>query len=169
MNKEGSFEDMMKTAAHIKEYQMNQDRQQFEKLPEFYKTGLYLWQTLNNVHCQSFYLKKCSYEIFRMQGIKQISHQLYEDASYTFCKALAIFKYIKSSNLNWKTDGGIKDWELEYIDDKGDSEQEKEEVTQMIISALLNMSLCELNCRNWEEVREACNEVIKLDPKNVKA
>lgn len=169
MNGEGSFEDMMKSAAHIKEYQMNQDKQQFEKLPEFYKTGLYLWQPLSNVYRQSFYLKKCSYEVFRLQGIKQISHQLFEDASYTFCKALAVFKYIKSSNPNWKTDGGIKDSELTYIDDKGGSEDEKAEVTQMIISALLNISLCELNCRNWTEVREACDEVIKVDPKNIKA
>ena len=39
----------------------------------------------------------------------------------------------------------------------------------MKISSLLNISLCEFYNKNWPEVRLACDEVIKLDKKNVKA
>ena len=169
MKEPNSFQEMFQTAAHIKEYQLNQDKQNYDKLPEFYKTSLFHWQSLANVHNQSFYVKKCSFESFKTLAKYQLECGLFEDASYTYSKALAVFKYIKSSNPKWKTDGGIKDWELTYIDEEGSNEQEKSEIIKMKISSLLNISLCEFYNKNWPEVRLACDEVIKLDKKNVKA
>lgn len=169
MKEPNTFQEMFQTAAHIKEYQLNQDKQNYDKLPEFYKTALFHWQSLSNVHNQSFYLKKCSFEAFKNLAKYQLDSGNFEDASYSFSKGLAIFKYIKSSNLKWKTDGGIKDWELTYIDDEGSNEYEKKEIKKMKISSLLNISLCEFYNKNWVEVRAACDEVIKLDNKNVKA
>ena len=125
MKEPNSFQEMFQTAAHIKEYQLNQDKQNYDKLPEFYKTSLFHWQSLANVHNQSFYVKKCSFESFKTLAKYQLECGLFEDASYTYSKALAVFKYIKSSNPKWKTDGGIKDWELTYIDEEGSNEQEK--------------------------------------------
>jgi len=39
----------------------------------------------------------------------------------------------------------------------------------MIISSLLNISLCDLKQNNFEEVRKTCNDVIKRDNNNIKA
>jgi len=39
----------------------------------------------------------------------------------------------------------------------------------MIISSLLNISLCDLKLNQFEDVRKGCNEVIKLDKNNIKA
>jgi len=39
----------------------------------------------------------------------------------------------------------------------------------MIISSLLNISLCELKDKNFEDARKACNDVIKRDENNIKA
>jgi hypothetical protein len=165
-----SFDNMLKAACHIKSYQLGQDKKLFEDLPEFYKTGLYCWQMLENVHLQgNFYLKKSAYEVHKAIGIENIQKKNYDDANYSFCKSLAIFKYIKSKNRNWKNDGGIKDEELEFVEEQGNCIEETNEIIQMKISALLNIALCDLNMEKFEEVRSACNEVIKLDNKNVKA
>ena len=39
----------------------------------------------------------------------------------------------------------------------------------MLKSSLLNISLCNFYLKNWVEVRSACDEVIKIDNKCVKA
>ena len=83
-------------------------------------------------------------------------------------QALAIFKYINSSVINWKNEA-IKDEDLSYHEDKGESLQEKEEIYKLIISALLNISLCYLKLNKYNELKLVCNEIIERDTKNVKA
>lgn len=169
MYNDDSVEGMFQTAAHIKQYQLNQDKKEFDKLPEFYKNSIYQWQMLNNVHNQSFYVKKCAFNALKSLAVKELNQGLLEDASFTFSKSIAIFKYIKTSNLKFKTEGGIKDSELTYVNDEGKDEDEKKEITKMKISSLLNISLCEFALKHWVEVRSACDEVLKLDPFNIKA
>jgi len=159
----------MKAACHIKSYQMSFDKQTFEKLPEFYKTGLYCCEMLNNVRIQKdFILKKSAFEVHKEIGIELLRKEKYDDANYSFCKSLCIFKYIKNKNKNWKNEG-IKDEDLMYCEDKGSNPYEENEINKMKISALLNISLCDLNMEKFTEVRNACDEIIKLDPTNVKA
>ena len=91
-----SFQNMMKAACHIKSYQMSFDKKGFEKLPEFYKTGLYCCDMLQTVRRQKdFHLKVAAFEVHKAKGIEQISKQNYDDAHYSFCKGLCIFKYKK--------------------------------------------------------------------------
>jgi tetratricopeptide (TPR) repeat protein len=158
-----SFDNLLKTACHLKSYQMSFDKKVFDNLPEFYKTGLYYCDMLKNVRKQSFFLKKISFEVNKAQGAAYLKDAQYEDAIYYFCKGLAIFKYIKSKRENWKNEA-IKDEDLEYFDDN-----ENTEVINMKISSLLNIALCNLNTEKFVEARQACDEVIKLDPRNIKA
>jgi hypothetical protein len=164
-----SFDNMLKAAAHIKTHQMSFDKQTFDKLPEFYKTGLYCYEMLKNVINQKqFNLKKAAFEVHKSHGSELLAKGNFDDASYSFCKSMTIFKYIKNKNPNWKNEG-VKDEQLEYFSDDGEDTIQKEEIRKMKISALLNISLCDLNLEKFDEVRKACDEVIKLDPKNVKA
>lgn len=164
-----SFDSLLKTACQIKSTYLNQDKKKFDSLPEFYKSGLYCNDMTKNIRNQPFQLKKISFKLLKQIGLNQIKTKLYDDAHYTFSKALAIFKYIKSSNLKWKTDGGIKDEELSYFEEKGSNDLEIKETNEMIISCLLNISFCDLSLGKWGDVREACYEVLKRDEKNVKA
>ncbi len=164
-----SFDQMMKAASHIKSYQMSFDKKLFERLPEFYKTGLYCCEMTKNIRNQkSFYLKCTAFDILKNKGIDYLSSNNYSDAHYAFCKSLCIFKYIKNKNKNWKNEG-VKDEDLEYCEDKGENSEEEQEIKKMKISALLNIALCDLNSGKFQEVRLACDEVLKLDPRNVKA
>lgn len=166
---DGGFDSLLKTACNIKSTYLNQDKKKFNSLPEFYKTGLYVSGMTKNIRTQCFHLKKCSFEMLKLTGYSQIKSLNYDDAHYTFCKALSIFRYIVSSNPKWKTDGGIKDEELTYHEDKGNNSEEKKEIEQMIVTALLNISFCDLKSEKFDEVRNACEEVLKYDNSNVKA
>lgn len=163
-----SFDNLLKAACHIKSYHLNQDKKMFEKLPEFYKVGLYCYDTFKNVRKQDFFAKSAAYEVQKQIGLDFIKEKDWDEAEYCFCKCLSIFKYIKTLVKNWKTDG-IKDEDLEYFEDKGNNVQEKEMTEKYIISSLLNISLCNLELRKYEECREACNEVLLRDPNNIKA
>jgi hypothetical protein len=164
-----SFDNVLKAACHIKSYQMSFDKKIFDNLPEFYKTGLYYCDMMKNVHNQKhFHLKRAAFEVHRLKGIELLENHNYDDADFSFCKALCIFKYIKNKNKNWKNEG-VKDEELEFVEDNGDNPTEKEEIRKLKVSALLNIALSNLHLEKFSEVRSACDEVIKLDPTNIKA
>ena len=68
---------------------------------------------------------------------------------------------------NWKSEA-IKDEQLTYHEDKGENSEQAKEINNMIVSSLLNISLCELKSNKFAEVRTACNEVLIRDHRNIK-
>lgn len=161
------MDNLLKAACHIKSFHLNQDKKMFEKLPEFYKVGLYCYDTFKIVRKQNFFAKSAAYEVQKQIGLDFIKEKDWDEAEYCFCKCLSIFKYIKTRVKNWKTEG-IKDEDLEYFEDKGSHDEEKI-IHKLIISSLLNISLCNLEMKKYEECKEACNEVLLRDPNNIKA
>ena len=166
---EKDFNNLLNQAAQIKSYQMSLERKQFDKLPEFYKEGLYNYSSLKNIYNQSYQIKKYTYESIKYKGVKHLNLKQYDNALEQFIKCICVFKYIKSSNAKWASGSGIKDSELTYIEDKGNNIQEQTEIQLMIKNALLNISLVYLITKDYDNTRKACDEVLKLEPNNVKA
>jgi hypothetical protein len=81
---------------------------------------------------------------------------------------LTIFKFIVSKVPNWRNEA-IKDEDLTYSEDKGSNEEEKAETGRLIVSALLNISLCYLKMNKYNDLKQVCNEVISRDSNNIKA
>jgi hypothetical protein len=163
-----SFDNLLKVAAHIKSYQLNQDKRKFDNLPEFYKTGLYYNDMFKDIRDLPFESKKEIYNKNKEEALVCLKEQKYEDAMFSFCKCLCVFKYIKTSVVEWKKEA-IKDEDLTYIDASGENAEEDTEITNMKISTLLNIALCALAQENFVEARQACDEVIQLNPNNIKA
>ena len=153
------------TQSQIKQNKQNPNKQKYEKLPNFYKLTLFHQQSLSNVHNRSFYIKKTSFYSIYNLARSHLEQSQFDIASTLFSKALAIFTYIKPSN----NESNIKDNELIYIEDNGNNQTEKNEIIKMKISSLLNISLCEYYLQNWTEVRSACDYILKLDKRNIKA
>ena len=166
---EKDFQNMLNQAAQIKSYQMSLERKKFDKLPDFFKEGLYNYSYLKNIYKQSYAIKKYTYEAIKIKGVQHLQFKEYEQALDQFIKSVCIFKYIECSNPKWNSGDGIKDNELKYIEEKGNNESEKLEIIKMIKSSLLNISLVYLITKDYPGVRDACNEVLKIDPKCVKA
>ena len=166
---EKDFQNILNQAAQIKSYQMSLERKQFDKLPEFFKEGLYNYSSLKNIYKQSYQVKKYTYEAIKLKGIHYLNIKMYENALEQFIKCICIFKYIICSNPKWASGAGIKDSELKYIEDKGNNSSEENEIKQMIKSALLNISLVYLITKDYSNVRSACDEVLKIESNNIKA
>ena len=166
---EKDFQNMLNQAAQIKSYQMSLERKKFDKLPDFFKEGLYNYSYLKNIYKQSYAIKKYTYEAIKIKGVQHLQFKEYEQALDQFIKSVCIFKYIECSNPKWNSGDGIKDNELKYIEEKGNNESEKLEIIKMIKSSLLNISLVYLITKDYPGVRDACNEVLKIHPKCVKA
>ena len=128
---EQDFQNMLNQAAQIKSYQMSLERKQFDKLPDFYKEGLYNYSSLKNIYNQSYPIKKYTYESIKHQGILYLNSKQYENALEKFIKCICIFKYIICSNPKWASGAGIKDSELKYITDKGNTISEQNEKSLM--------------------------------------
>ena len=166
---EKDFQNMLNQAAQIKSYQLSLERKKFDKLPDFFKEGLYNYSYLKNIYKQSYHIKKYTYEAMKSKGVQHLKFKEYDNALDQFIKCICIFKYIECSNPKWNSGDGIKDNELKYIEDKGSNDNEKFEIIKMIKSALLNISLVYYLTKDYKSVREACDEVLKIDPKCVKA
>lgn len=166
---EKDFQNILNQAVQIKSYQMGLERKQFDKLPDFYKEGLYNYNSLKNIYKQSYPIKKYTYEAMKYKGIQHLNLKQYENALEQFIKCLCVFKYIICSNPKWASGGGIKDSELTYIENKGNTPNEEQEIKIMIKNALLNISLIYLITKDYSNVRKACDEVLKYEPNNVKA
>ena len=166
---EKDFQNMLNQAAQIKSYQMSLERKKFDKLPDFFKEGLYNYSYLKNIYRQSYPIKKYTYEAIKSKGVQHLKFKEYENALDQFIKSICIFKYIESLNPKWNSGDGIKDNELKYIEYKGNNDSEKAEILKMIKSSLLNISLVYFITKEYKSVREACDEVLKIDPKCVKA
>ena len=165
---EQDFQNILNQAAQIKSYQMSLERKQFDKLPDFYKEGLYNYSSLKNIYIQSFPIKKYTYESIKHQGIIYLNLKQYDNALEQFIKCLCIYKYIICRNPKWASGDGIKDSELTYIEEKGHNPQEQQEIKNMIKTSLLNISLVYLILKDYSNTRNACDEVLKLEPNNVK-
>ena len=166
---EKDFQNMLNQAAQIKSYQLSLERQKFDKLPDFFKEGLYNYSYLKNIYKQSYHIKKYTYEAMKSKGVQHLKFKEYDNALDQFIKCICIFKYIECSNPKWNSGDGIKDNELKYIEDKGSNDNEKSEIIKMIKSSLLNISLVYYLTKDYKSVREACDEVLKIDPKCVNA
>ena len=168
-DEEKDFQNMLNQAAQIKSYQMSLERKKFDKLPDFFKEALYNYSYLKNIYKQSYQIKKYTYEAIKSKGVQHLKIKEYENALDQFIKSICIFKYIESLNPKWNSGDGIKDNELKYIDFYGNNDSEKAEIINMIKSSLLNISLVYFITKDYKSVREACDEVLKIDPKCVKA
>ena len=78
-----------------------------------------------------------------------------------------MFKYIENVNKNWRNEG-IKDEELRFFEDNGENESQKLEIDGMILSALLNISLCLLKKEKYFDLRKCCEDIVTRDPTSVK-
>ena len=97
-----------KTQSQIKQSKPNQNKQKYEKLPNFYKLTLFHQQSLSNVQNQSFYIKKSSFYSINNLARSYLERSEFDKASNLYSKALAIFTYIKPSN----NESAVKDNEL---------------------------------------------------------
>lgn len=162
------FERMMKAAVSIKSHELESRRRKFEKLPMFLKAGVYYSNKLEHVRQQDFWPKVFAFDILKREANEEYLLGNYDRACRKYEEALSIFRYFTCFNPKWNEEG-INDSQIQETEETGKTEFEKQEIRRMKILMFANIAACNLKTKDFETARSACEEVLKLDPYNIKA
>ena len=121
INEPNKFEHLMQAACSIKQTEMESRRRMFERLPAFLKAGVYYTTKLEAVRLQSYYPRLFAFQLV----MKEANQQYFTGNSSSACRkyeeAYSMWRYFKSSNPKWNTEG-IDDTQLTEEEWKGKDE-----------------------------------------------
>lgn len=92
----------------------------------------------------------------------------YDRACRSFEEALSVWRYYTTSDNDWQING-VSDENLQEVDIIGNTPEEKETVYQLKLNMYMNIALCNLKTKSYQEAEHACNEALTLDPRNINA
>ena len=160
---DSEFGKMMRDAVAIKSAQLSQVRKKFDSLPQFHQAGLYYADNFETMRNDTLEIKLAAFENKKREGTELFTKGEYQKALFKYEESLAVWKWIESSNKQWRN-SGIDDTELTYM-----QEDLTDKAMEAMITAYLNIALCNIKIQAFKEAVTACDEAIKLDVNNVKA
>merc|ERR1740117_1238555 len=150
---------------------MEKKRRVFEKRPEFLK------RTLTHHPPKEFDpLRELPGEerLAKVEEWKKAANAIYakgknyEAARLKYERALSLFYYVRNTNPKWKKKG-LYDEDLEIVEFKGETAEHAKQFYALKITLMLNLALSLLKGKQWKLCKEPPEEVLKLEPENVKA
>ena len=109
-----------------------------------------------------------AFDIIKREANEEYLQANYDRACRKYEEALSIFRYFICFNPKWQEEG-INDSQIQEYEDMGKTEYEKQEVRRMKILMFTNIAACNIKTKDFETARAACDEILKLEPYNIKA
>lgn len=162
MEAKTEFDRLMRDAVAIKSAQLAQYRRKFDQWPQFHQAGLYYCDSFKALHNASHSEILPIYSSKKQEGTTLFQEKNYQSAIHKYEEVLTIFRWVENRNEKWRN-SGIEDDDLTI----NYAEKTKENI-EMMIALYLNLAICNLKLENWKEAVAACDEVLQLDPNNVK-
>ena len=163
MESKTEFDKLMRDAVAIKSAQLSQYRRKFDKWPQFHQAGLYYSESFASLRSAPWSEKIHAYNSKKQEGTTFFLSEDYQQALHKYEEALTLFRWVRNRNEKWRN-SGIEDDDLTV-----ETIEKNEETVEMMVSLYLNISLCNLKLKNWNEAVMACDEALALDKNNVKA
>lgn len=135
----------------------------FYALPQFQQAGLLYSSELKPILKQSVSEKIQYFIRKKTEGTELFNKKDYPAALEKYHQSLALFRWIENKNPNWNN-RQINDNDLIYK-----NEELSDDVKSCLITSYLNIAICSLKLEQWKEAELACDEVLKIDDKSVKA
>jgi tetratricopeptide (TPR) repeat protein len=104
---------------------------------------------------------------WKEEGNELLKKKDYDKAMDKYEHSAGLFYYCYNTNPEWKKKG-IDDDTIRVTLFEGTAEEEKK-ATELRIACYLNIALCKLKKKEYIEAVRACDEVLLIDGKNVKA
>ena len=165
LSKPGKFEHLMQAACSIKQTEMESKRRMFERLPAFLKAGVYYTTKLESTRKQSYYPRLFAFQLVMKDANQQYFSGNHSSACRKYEEAYSMWRYFKSENPKWNTEG-IDDTQLTEEEWKGKDEQENRWIRQHKIQSLQNILACLLKEENYTDALPVADEILRLDPGN---
>lgn len=79
-----------------------------------------------------------------------------------------MFRYYEATHPDWQSKG-IDDDKLREVDDHGKTDFQKRRIHRLKVTTFLNIAACNIKANDFKSSVDACNEVFKLEPDNLRA
>ena len=140
-----------------------QSKQTFYSLPQFHQAGLQYFSELRGIITSPLPEKIKFFKQKKSEGYELFKNSEFHSALEKYHQSLVIFRWIENRNPNW-SNRQINDSDLVYR-----CHPLSDEIKSYLITAYLNIAICSLKLEQWKEAELACDEVLKIDDKSVKA
>ena len=171
MESNGGFGALMQEAVKIKGAQQDSMKKVYNTWPEYLQHSLFTPAPVSTLRTDGSYQDRLQHSIeLKEQGGVSFGKGNYEKAYELYSTAIAVFDYAINLDNNWKTKGIIDD-SLRVRRETCKEEDRKlyQEIKQVKIALYLNLAACELKRNRFPECRQACEDVFRIEPDNVKA
>lgn len=135
----------------------------FYSLPQFHQAGLQYYSEFRNIINSPIPEKILFFKQKKSEGYDLFKNSDFHAALEKYHQSLVVFKWIENKNTSWNT-RQINDSDLIYK-----SQPMTDEIKPHLITAYLNIAICSLKLEQWKEAELACDEVLKIDERSVKA
>ena len=133
------------------------------------KAGVYYTQKHEVIRIQKqFDVKLMVYELIKNDANSEFAQRQYDRACRKYEEALGCFRYYEATDPSWQ-DKGIDDDKLREVDIIGDTPEQKKIIFDCKVSLFLNIAACNIKVKAFTEAVKACEEVLALDPDNLRA
>lgn len=163
--------EIIQQAVKLKTAQQHHYRTEYETWPVYYQHSLFISQDeqIQQLHENDDFKQKMDAAMaIKDKGNAFYASKDYPEAGGQYEKAMAIFKYVITTDKEWKTQG-IRDDFLIQREYEAKNQDEAAQIEQLMISCYLNTAMSKIKEQQFSVVIAACNDVLALDPHNTKA
>ncbi|OQS05952.1 hypothetical protein THRCLA_01972 [Thraustotheca clavata] len=168
MAKDSPFGNLMAEAVKLKGAQQAQLRPLWDSWPQYFQHSMFMTEPIVSFREKSFDERIEAANEIKTKGNDFFMEKQYEEAVGQYEMALAIFKYCENTDPGWKKKG-IHDDDIKVIHTTPDNEQDAKQLTTLMVSLYLNISVCKMRLNEFPIAIAACNDAIKIDPTCSKA
>lgn len=162
------FSVILSRAAKLKTLQLAEFRSKYDSFPEFYRNTMFSQDDIKLIRTQS-----CQTQIDYANALNEEGRQAFirNDFCLAYSKyevTLSIFRYLHNKNSNWRNEG-IKDIDIEEFSFQSDNEEEMKVIHSLCLKCYINIAVTALKMEWYKVALDACNSVLTMDNRNVKA
>jgi len=125
----------------------------FQKWPHFHQAGLYFSDCFKALRDSPTSEKTNAFNQKKSEGTQHFIKAEYELALENYEEALSVFRWVEDTPEGFLLR----------------SYSATPEVKDCLLAAYLNIAFCNIKLERWKEAILACDEVLKIDNKNIKA
>ncbi|OQS01663.1 hypothetical protein ACHHYP_00429 [Achlya hypogyna] len=168
MGKDSPFGNLMAEAVKLKGAQQAQLRPRWDSWPQYFQHSMFMAEPIVSLRTQSVRERLDAADEIKKKGNARFEDKQFDEAVAQYEMGLALFKYCENTDPDWKKKG-IRDDDIRVVDCAPDNAEERAELTALMLSLYLNISVCKMRLKEYPLAIAACNDALALDGTCAKA
>ncbi|KAL3827445.1 hypothetical protein ACHAXA_003179 [Cyclostephanos tholiformis] len=163
------FSVHMDRAVKLRSLQTRHERLKYDAFPSFYANTIFPNDDVSNARrLGQFDERLAAANRMKEEGNSAFHNDRPRDALKKYEMAASVFRFLKNTNLEWKSQG-IMDRFITEVEYECKSVEERRELDRFLVSCYNNMALASCRINYFSLAVEACDCAIAIDGRNDKA